>query len=237
MTDPTPLARKLLAEMLGFNPKDNGAQRTVRIEAAGSGNLLVPRLRLAEGTTCERIKKMISEQLAGNTHHSFLLTLDHGGPVLKDADVIPPGTKTLVLVRRDPVQAAEAFVKEARLKFDVAAKVADEAKTDLQNAEAKLLDLQKRIAVENAKARGYPKSMSAPMEFRKSPKNGKNYFFFFEDYATTGDHFYWCYNTDEIVRLKANNPNSVPWTFDDSRVMAPFRTSERDYDDDYLFEK
>lgn len=101
MASPTPLARDLLAEMLGLNPNHNGAHGTwtVRIEAFGSGTLLVPALTLLEGTTCAQVKNDIATNCEGYSFGSFELMLGHGGNVLNDADIIQQTTEPLVLVR------------------------------------------------------------------------------------------------------------------------------------------
>ena len=85
-------------------PKDTPGAKvpTVCIEAAGSGAILVRALPLREGTTCARTKEMITERLADYACYSFALMLGHGGHEIKDKEIIPTGTDTLVLVRRDP---------------------------------------------------------------------------------------------------------------------------------------
>ena len=94
----------LIATMYGVCPPTNTkrAVPTVKIEAAGSGTVLVPALPLPEGTTCTDVKNAIATKCEGYSFGSFELMQGHGGRVLEDADVIPPGTDTLVLVRRVP---------------------------------------------------------------------------------------------------------------------------------------
>lgn len=103
----TPQARGHLAAMFGVPPSSVSAENAnsyVRIEAAGSGIVLVPRLPLPEGTTGAQVKKEIATKFPDYPNGSFLLLLmqGHGVRVLKDEEVIPPGTNTLVLVRNIP---------------------------------------------------------------------------------------------------------------------------------------
>lgn len=100
LTVPTPNGKKLLAKMLGLHPRSVSAENavpTVRIEANGSGAVLVRALPLPDGTKCQLIEEMISKQLEGYPRRSYFLMLGHGGRELKERDVIPPGTATLVL--------------------------------------------------------------------------------------------------------------------------------------------
>ena len=95
----------MLAAALGVVfPKDTpGAKvQTVRIEAAGSGAILVRALPLPEGATCADVKNAIATRCEGYSVGAFELMLGHGGNVLKNDDVIQPTTEPLVLLRRDP---------------------------------------------------------------------------------------------------------------------------------------
>ena len=95
----------LLATMYGLFPPTHFAVPTVptvSIEAAGSGAVLVRALPLLEGTTCAQVKEEIAKKLNENAHYSYALMLGHRGHEIKDKEIIPTGTDTLVLVRRDP---------------------------------------------------------------------------------------------------------------------------------------
>lgn len=100
---PTPHARELLAKTLGISTTSNDKHRTtVRIEAAGSGTVLVPALPLPEGKTCAHVKEDIAIKFEGCSFCSFELMMGHGGHILNDEDIIPPGTDILVLMRSIP---------------------------------------------------------------------------------------------------------------------------------------
>ena len=140
----------------------------------------------------------------------------------------------LAAAKAAALAAAKAAALAATEAAEAAALAATEAKKVLELAEQALLEKEKKEACIAAKKKfGYLKPW-IPIQIRKSPKDGKNYFFFFFEYIQERkEDFYWCYNTNSIVRLVGNTSDSLPWTRCTKgyiKILCEFRTDENIWD-------